>query len=481
MGWMDMLLGGLGGAATAGVNYETAKRNRQREDEDLRLQRERQARMDALAERQFGLSERSTNATIANLEADNARAGRAETLGRATTAYNALPADFDINTLPEDLRHTILSNLPTVTKPGATPRLGSMALSVSGVSVPPSMPAAGGPPSLPGAGTFSMPSVPTFGMAKPVTTRVATAREQETEAARVYQNTVLKPQLEAAAEKAEKDGLPEIANYYRQQAMGIEGNLGAGAYKPLAQREKEATFETNEAIRLTNAQEAARAQGQIAVAGAQGKNASTGPQATSLSTPYRNALDRVLGRSTDARRREIRSEFDRLAAAGDEESLRSRIRQLAVEGENVDTKNRVESRIETIDALRDARGVIDQLEKSGVQMNIAAGSLEELAQKLGTTRDPRLAQLGVQLNVALMNYRRGITGAAFSESESRAYQGIWPRFINTPPLNKALIDGLLRSMQTSERTYWDRKLGKEGASLVLGDAGDFDIDLSGGK
>lgn len=287
MAFLDYLLGGLSGGA-AGVGQHLAQQ------EAKRLKAAEVAREDARWNQQFALNKRSTDATIANLEADNARAGRAETLGRATTAYNALPADFDINTLPEDLRNAILDNFPTVTKPGTTPRLGSMALSGPG-STGTSVPAPGGPSGLSGEGTFSMPSVPTFGMAKPTTTRVANAREQEITADRTYRETVLKPQLEAAAAQADKDGLPELANFYRQQAQGVEANLGAGAYKSVAQREKEAKDETNEAIRLTNAQEAAKARNRPA---SEPLVAVTGPDGRPVLVPRSEAQGRTPASAT---------------------------------------------------------------------------------------------------------------------------------------------------------------------------------------
>lgn len=104
MGWMDMLLGGLGGAATAGVDYETAKRKRQREDEDVRLQRERQARMDALAERQFGLQQQN---------ADEDRAAR---------VAKFVTPDMDLTGMPDVAATLEKGGIPLVRTPSVGPR-----------------------------------------------------------------------------------------------------------------------------------------------------------------------------------------------------------------------------------------------------------------------------------------------------------------------------------------------------------------------
>jgi hypothetical protein len=48
--------------------------------------------------------------------------------------------------------------------------------------------------------------------------------------------------------------------------------------------------------------------------------------------------------------------------------------------------------------------------------------------------------LATQINVAIQNYRKAISGAAFSEAEAAEYAAIFPSTKNSKELNDALID-----------------------------------------
>lgn len=209
-----------------------------------------------------------------------------------------------------------------------------------------------------------------------------------------------------------------------------------------------------------------------------------GVPAPPLPSGYRTALARVTsGSMSKDRKAAIEAEAKRLHAEGNTEELNSYLRQVALEGEPTGIRESQISRLDTVDALMAADATIKELERLGVPMNKVSGTAETLLNRLGTSGDPRLVSLGVQLETALMNYRRGITGAAFSASEAAQYDKIWPSFKNDISLNTARIDGLLKSMQTATSAYWTRKLGKQGAELVgaLPKAQDYDVDLSGGR
>ena len=216
MGWMDMLLGGLGGAATAGVDYEPAKRKRQREDEDVRLQRERQARMDALAERQFGLQQQN---------ADEDRASR--------VAQFVTP-DLDLTGMPDVAATLEKGGIPLVRTPGVGPRkladsltlpsMPSSDLRLPGSAPMASMPDAkydptgtegAGPAPLPMGGPIKV-NLPTYDIGTPgKVTRAKTSQEALADKGRTNQISMLRglldtPNLKDPAVRTLIEG--EIAN-----------------------------------------------------------------------------------------------------------------------------------------------------------------------------------------------------------------------------------------------------------------------------
>lgn len=192
--------------------------------------------------------------------------------------------------------------------------------------------------------------------------------------------------------------------------------------------------------------------------------ATTGPGA--MPADYATALDRVTINVPKARRDAIIALGNRLAASGDTEQLKQVIMQAAVETEPVDSRNQIVGRLQTAKALSDIKTELQKLRDMGVSTNILRGSAEDVARKLGTSTDTRLARIGTRIRDSFIQYRRSITGAAFSEQEAGEYERLSPNYSNTLPLNEAVIDGLLDSMESRDREFWNRKLGPKGSALV---------------
>lgn len=187
-----------------------------------------------------------------------------------------------------------------------------------------------------------------------------------------------------------------------------------------------------------------------------------------LSPVYRNALERVL-LNVPANRRGARvTQANRLWTEQNEPELKDFIRQSAIEGENVDTKNQVLGRMATVASLKDTTAILNEMKAKGVPTGFFAGTAEDLVRKLGKTTNPEYVALSNRLAGTLINYRRAATGVAFGEKEGAQYAKMFPNYKNDLPVNLALIQGLEREMSTYDRVYWEHKLGKDGADLIIG-------------
>lgn len=169
-----------------------------------------------------------------------------------------------------------------------------------------------------------------------------------------------------------------------------------------------------------------------------------------------------------AERQSVMSTVQQYHELGDMDGLRSYLQQVALAGEPAAIKDRQAARMETHEALKDAKAIISQLRAAGVNTGFFQGGAERAAQALGKSTNPALARLGTQLNTILMNYRRGITGAAFSASENAEYTKIWPNISSDFALNEARIDGLVELMEKADADYWKRKFGDSGYKLIIG-------------
>lgn len=189
---------------------------------------------------------------------------------------------------------------------------------------------------------------------------------------------------------------------------------------------------------------------------------------STMPAPLLNALDRSILTITSTKRGPIVSLANRLWSEGNDAELKNVIKQAAIEGENVDTKNQVLGRQATIAALADARTILQEMKTAGVPTNILSGSAEDIARKLGTSTNPKYVEFANELQDAVISYRRAATGVAFGVEEGREYARMFPNYRQTMPVNEAAITGMERAMRTHDQAYWTHKLGPDGAALILG-------------
>lgn len=178
-----------------------------------------------------------------------------------------------------------------------------------------------------------------------------------------------------------------------------------------------------------------------------------------------DALNRATMTLPSNQRAQVVSTVNQQVNRGNLNGAKDTIRQAALEGEDVATRNQVRGRREVVQALTSIEGLLKDL-----PTNLVSGTVEDVARRLGTSTDQRYVRVGQRLNTLLQSYRRSITGAAFSQAETSEYNTIFPAYTNTPPVNTTLINALREAFSDNDRIYWDYKLGPGWADTSYGNA-----------
>lgn len=105
----------------------------------------------------------------------------------------------------------------------------------------------------------------------------------------------------------------------------------------------------------------------------------------------------------------------------------------------------------TIDALSEMKAVLNDYVATTGDTNILTGNIENLANKIGQTSDPRLAALKTRITQATQKYRNAITGAAWGDQETAEYKTLFPSISNSNKLNSTIIDTMIPLLQNNER------------------------------
>ena len=201
---------------------------------------------------------------------------------------------------------------------------------------------------------------------------------------------------------------------------------------------------------------------------------STGGDTTSIplntSEEIQNAFNRsVLGLSKDARGFAI-STFNDLLGQGRIDEAKSLVLQTAMEGADADTGRKLLGREEALGAIDDIRGSLQRYIEAGGSTNVLRGGYEKLIQKLGQTSDPTLAGIENDIRLAIQAYRQAVSGAAFTESESKEYQSVFPDINRSHTLNTAKLDSLENLFSRNQEVFFKQKLGSQNYNALFGEA-----------
>ena len=103
-----------------------------------------------------------------------------------------------------------------------------------------------------------------------------------------------------------------------------------------------------------------------------------------------------------------------------------------------------------------------EMKDAGVDIGRISGTWNQVVEKLtGVTTDPIISEFKTELLVTIMNFRRAMSGAAFTESESAEYQKIFPGIASSWELNLSRLSGLDNVIKSELKTTYFTLLGKD--------------------
>lgn len=176
-------------------------------------------------------------------------------------------------------------------------------------------------------------------------------------------------------------------------------------------------------------------------------------------SPYQDAFNNAsigLGPQT---LKSVKPIFDAYIQKGDYDGARDYITSLAINRAPAEQQSRLVGRAGGIAALDDIQGLIMAAKAKGANLNFATGTMVELAQKLGETPDPDLSYIGARMKMAVQDYRRAMSGVAFSEPESKEYKSIMPDLYSVEGLNLAKIAAARDAFNANNRALLSTYMG----------------------
>ncbi len=118
------------------------------------------------------------------------------------------------------------------------------------------------------------------------------------------------------------------------------------------------------------------------------------------------------------------------------------------------------------EALKDLKQALVAYEALGKGTDFVKGGYEDIARKVGKTTDKDLAALETKIRLSVQAYRSAVSGAAFSESEQKEYDSVFPNKKNGFVLNSTIADTLIQSFENNNSSFYKSYYGDTPANIA---------------
>jgi hypothetical protein len=177
-----------------------------------------------------------------------------------------------------------------------------------------------------------------------------------------------------------------------------------------------------------------------------------------------------------------KSEMNRLLRNGNVQAAKELVESSAIAAAPTAQKDKAQGRKEAITSLNVIQDLLDQYESQGGQTGIFTGSMQSIQNKIGEVGDPDLVNIATQIRLAIIDYRKAVSGAAFTESEGAEYEAIFPSVGKVSEFNRANINALMETFDRNHTVFMEQYIGAENYKNLFGeqDENKYAIDNSSG-
>ena len=178
---------------------------------------------------------------------------------------------------------------------------------------------------------------------------------------------------------------------------------------------------------------------------------------------WRSIANSVFSNVPAAKRQTIEDGLDDFIQNGDMSGAKDYILKVARDTALAEEKKNVIAREEALYAIGIIEDNLYEYISMGGDTGLLTGNVEKFYNNvLKKTKDPIKAELANTISQTIQTYRQQLTGAAFTESEAREYNRLFPSITKSPELNQALINSLKSQYERNMRLFYERQLGSAG-------------------
>lgn len=275
-------------------------------------------------------------------------------------------------------------------------------------------------------------------------------------------------------------GVMKPEEFARLQAYTSKINP-AGKGKPATTAKENSVFDNLIKLNLTPAEERARLQSYVGE-DKDGKKLAqvlqqydaykiqrgTGLENTAINNAITSAIIGLKFNSV-ADKQAAQADIEKMITAGDYDGAREQLKIYARNSASATQQEKLEGKEDALAALDKIESAMNAYSAAGGNMNVFTGISDKLLEKGGIAIDPKRSELANSVALAIIDYRKSISGAAFTASEAADYARVFPSTGKTTELNQIKINSLRDKLKTDAENFYRRRIGETKYDEIFGD------------
>jgi len=204
-------------------------------------------------------------------------------------------------------------------------------------------------------------------------------------------------------------------------------------------------------------------------------------QSPEFSGLVREAAQQITAKLSTKQTETVFDKIDDVLATGDISKLQDYLKKIAIDysAGGTEQAKMIMGQERTVEFLEEIEDDLAAYEAAGGNTNIFTGTLEEMAKKVGAVRDAELRSIATKIMKARQQYRRSMTGVAFSPGENLEYDAIFPNINKTANFNSATITALKEAFTGDVDFFYRFAMGDDAYQQIFKEGTLEDNEYSG--
>lgn len=170
---------------------------------------------------------------------------------------------------------------------------------------------------------------------------------------------------------------------------------------------------------------------------------------------------RLASRNSEAQQGALMRSVNEKMASGDIQGATMDVYTNAISTLPATTQEKAFGYVQSLNNLDDIESLLSEYKAAGGETGIFTGTAKAINDKLKKTNDPKLLEIGNRITLAMSDYRRSQSGAAFTASEEKLYKEAFPSTFGSETYNATKIKTLRDAFNTGLKSQLQTVLGSD--------------------